>query len=188
MSVRVVSKIENKHLGAPSYITKKVEMDRLIPFCYDINDLENIKDVLTDKEYIALYQQFTEMRLYDEADWRERESLAPLIDVYYDKNNCPVLVFPYFTPLQSEAEAQVTEDDAVIDVLRRIATQLGVDDETLGYILTGITDFCYAHELDESEMLLNLNNLGYNEHFGIRVIDYGMTTELREKFSNKEHL
>lgn len=185
MSIRKINKLENERIGAPTYVTKQVGINRKIPFCYDLNDLEAIKPQLNDKEYLSLYQQFKEIELYENTEWSSRDILAPIVDVYYDKYNCPVLIFPYFTPLATEEEARLIDDDAMVDELLKKASLFGYDEYQIGIILEKLTDFCYVNDMREKEMLLNLNNLGYNEHFGIRAINYGTSNKVYNEIKNK---
>ena len=54
-----------------------------------------------------------------------------------------------------------------------------------GDFIEKVLQFCEDYDMNENDTLLNLNNLGWNPVFGARIIDYGLSNEMIEKFYSK---
>lgn len=164
------------------FIQKSVSLKGKIPLIKNLDELKAHKKDFTKSEYMALYQQFAEIKIYDEATWEERKLLAPLLDYFYDKNNSPVLIYPCFEPLVPENEEfRFDEEEVIIELQKRLARK-GMSDEEIGLFVEGITEICDIFDLNDDDCLLNLNNIGWSDIFGPRIIDWGLTNDLCKEY------
>ena len=175
-----------KPYGNSDFIQKTIDIERKIPLMYGLDDLSEHETEFTRREYLSLYQSFAEVELWNDCSWRERGILAPIVHFFYDINNRPVLVYPRFEPLASEDETFRFEEEEVVMELNYRLSQKGMTDEEIGDFIEKILRFCDEYDMNESDTLLNLNNLGWNPVFGARVIDYGLSNEMIEKFYSKK--
>lgn len=164
------------------YVKKVVKIGRAIsPKILTIEDLEARKAQFTEEEYFALHQQFKEWDSFQLATLREKSILAPLVEVFFDKNNVPVLVYPKFTPIMSVEEAElINEEDSIARLLYEFSLK-GADDGELERFYRAGCDFCEVCYLSEEDCLYNLSNIGYHKTFGFRIIDFGLSKEFVEK-------
>ena len=181
MSIRKV-----KPYGSSDFIQKTIDIERKIPIIQSLNDLSNYEKEFTRREYLSLYQTLAEKELWDDCSWEERGILAPVVHFFYDLNNRPVLVYPRFEPLATEEETFRFEEEEVGMELNYRLSQKGMTDEEIGDFIEKILRFCDEYDMNESDTLLNLNNLGWNPVFGARIIDYGLSNEMIEKFYTKK--
>ena len=181
MSIRKV-----KPYGNSDFIQKTIDIERTIPLIYDLQDLSDHEKEFTQKEYLSLYQSFAEVELWDDCSWEDRSILAPLVNFFYDNNNRPVLVYPRFEPLASEEDTFRFEEEEVVNQLRIRLSLKGVSDHDIGIFIDKVVQFCEDYDMNQDDTLLNLNNLGWNPVFGARVIDYGLSNEMIEKFYTKK--
>ena len=65
-------------------------------------------------------------------------------------------------------------------------SQKGMTDNEIGDFIEKVLQFCEDYDMNENDTLLNLNNLGWNPVFGARIIDYGLSNEMIEKFYSKK--
>lgn len=182
MSIRKV-----KPYGNSDFIQKTIDIDRKISYLADLNELAAHEDEFTKREYLSIYQSLAEAEVWNDASWEERKILSPLVDFYYDHNNCPVLIYPRFEPLASESESFRFEDEEVVNELSWRLAQRGMTDDEIGTFIERVLQFCDDYDMNENDTLLNLNNLGWNPVFGARVIDYGLSNEMIDKFYAKEN-
>ena len=79
-------------------VQKMLDIERKIPVLHNINELEmlNEDEKLSKREFLSLYQALKEIEIWETTTWEEKQLLAPILEVKYDNNNCPVVVFPYF--------------------------------------------------------------------------------------------
>lgn len=182
MSVRRIKPYKSNNSG---FIQKVIEIGRKIPKMYSTEDLEKHESDFTKEEYLALYQSFFEKEVWDNSSWGEKQVLAPLVDFFYDDNNCPVLVFPRFKPLATEQEAFSIEDDDCFGELYGSLVLNGVEDEDIGSFIENIIQVCEEYDLNEEDILYNLSNLGWNATFGARIVDFGLNNEIM-RWYNKE--
>lgn len=181
MSIRKV-----KPYGNSDFIQKTIDIERKIPIIQSLNDLSYYEKEFTRREYLSLYQTLAEKELWDDCSWEERGILAPIVHFFYDLNNRPVLVYPRFEPLATEEETFRFEEEEVGMELNYRLSQKGMTDSEIGDFIEKVLQFCEDYDLNENDTLLNLNNLGWNPVFGARVIDYGLSNEMIEKFYAKE--
>lgn len=177
MSIRKV-----KPYGHSEFIQKTIDIERKIPLMYGLKDLSDHEKEFTQREYLSLYQSFAEVELWNDCSWEERGILAPVVEFFYDINNRPVVVYPRFEPLASEEETFRFEEEEVVNELSWRLAQKGMSDEEVGTFIEKVLQFCDDYDMNENDTLLNLNNLGWNPVFGARVIDYGLSNEMIEKF------
>lgn len=171
-------------------VQKMLDIERKIPVLHNINELEmlNEDEKLSKREFLSLYQALKEIEIWETTTWEEKQLLAPILEVKYDNNNCPVVVFPYFEPLETEETIfRYDEDEIPIELQKRLLTK-GMTDEAIGIFLNNLTNFCYKYDLNEDDIILNFSNLGWNKAFGVRIIDYGLTNEMMERFFNNKTL
>ena len=181
MSIRKV-----KPYGSSDFIQKTIDIERKIPIIQSLNDLSNYEKEFTRREYLSLYQTLAEKELWDDCSWKERSILAPVVHFFYDLNNRPVLVYPRFEPLATEEETFRFEEEEVGMELNYRLSQKGMTDNEIGDFIEKVLQFCEDYDMNENDTLLNLNNLGWNPVFGARVIDYGLSNEMIEKFYSKK--
>ena len=181
MSIREVVPINN------SFIKKYISFDRKIPYLTGTYDLEKHKNLFKKEEYVSLYQQFTELEIFEECSREERQLLAPIVNIEYSKNNAPVLTFPNFSPLLTPEKAVFLSEEDSIAYLQNEFSIKGYEDNEIGKFLESIIHFCDEYNLVLDDCLFNLSNIGYNEIFGFRLIDYGLTNELMETFNEAKN-
>lgn len=112
--------------------------------------------------------------VWENSSWSERSILAPIVNVKYDRNNVPILVCPYFEPICSNEEAECLEEDEAIAILQEKMFMFNQTEEQIVKFFESIDKFCAKHEIDISNVLRKLNNIGYNPNFGFRIINYGI--------------
>lgn len=181
MSIRKV-----KPYGSSDFIQKTIDIERKIPIIQSLNDLSYYEKEFTRREYLSLYQTLAEKELWDDCSWEERGILAPVVHFFYDLNNRPVLIYPRFEPLATEEEAFRFEEEEVGMELNYRLSQKGMTDNEIGDFIEKVLQFCEDYDMNENDTLLNLNNLGWNPVFGARIIDYGLSNEMINKFYEKE--
>ena len=181
MSIRKV-----KPYGNSDFIQKTIDIERKIPLMANLIELEAHEAEFTKREYLSIYQTLAEKELWDDCSWWERGILAPIVHFFYDINNRPVLVYPRFEPLASEDETFRFEEEEVVMELNYRLSQKGMTDEEIGDFIEKVLQFCEDYDMNENDTLLNLNNLGWNPIFGARIIDYGLSNEMIDKFYRKE--
>ena len=181
MSIRKV-----KPYGSSDFIQKTIDIERKIPLMYGLEDLSKHETEFTRREYLSLYQSFAEVELWNDSSWEERGILAPVVHFFYDINNRPVLVYPRFEPLATEEEIFRFEEEEVATELNYRLSQKGMTDDEIGIFIEKVLQFCDDYDMNENDTLLNLNNLGWNPIFGARIIDYGLSNEMIDKFYGKE--
>lgn len=165
---------EVKDVESIAIVKKQITLSRKIPLFSSLEELEETDELKKD-EYLAVAQSYNEIALWEEATWEEKQLLCPIINVYYDFNNAPVLVLPKFEPLCSEKEANYYEESEVIEEYHRRLGLKGYDDYNIGKFLERVYQFCENHDLDSADVIENLSNVGWHPLFGCRVIDYGLS-------------
>lgn len=153
-----------------------------IPIFYSSYDfyyyIENT-DNLTKLEKLAVAQNLCELEIYNNATDEERQLIAPILNSYY-KNNVLVLEMPIFTPLMDDKEVwNVNEEQNQLQLFQCFC-RYSLQKEYKNFIEKTHL-FCEKHDLCEDDIFQNLNNLGYNKNYGIRIIDYGLTEEMARK-------
>lgn len=181
MSIRKV-----KPYGNSDFIQKTIDIERKIPLMANLIELEAHEAEFTKREYLSIYQTLAEKELWDDCSWWERGILAPVVHFFYDINNRPVLVYPRFEPLATEEEIFRFEEEEVVTELNYRLSQRGMTEDEIGIFIEKILQFCDDYDMNENDTLLNLNNLGWNPIFGARIIDYGLSNEMIDKFYTKE--
>lgn len=180
--MRRIKPYKSKNSG---FIQKTIDIGWKIPRIESIDELKEHESDFTKEEYLALYQSFFEKEVWENSSWEEKQVLAPLVNFFYDNNNCPVLVFPKFIPLATEQQAYTIEDDDCFGELYGALVLNGVDDGEIGDFIENIVQVCENYDLNEEDILYNLSSLGWNSVFGARVIDFGLSNEIMYWY-NKE--
>ena len=177
MSVRTI-----EHSAVIETVKKSVEGSKPLPRINDLEDLEDFTDILSGIQYLALYQIFKEVQIWDSSSWETRNLLAPILDFNYDELQRPYLIFPFFEPLTTEEEAnKLTFADARDKILSFLESK-GISHSEAYDFIRRVRLFCNEWNLNEEDILFNLNNLGWNDAFGIRILDYGLTEDLVQDF------
>lgn len=177
MSVRKV-----KPYGNSDFIQKTIDIDRKLPLIQSLSDLNGYEKEFNRWEYLSIYQSLAEAELWNDCSWEERELLSPLVQFYFDNYNRPVLVYPRFEPLAQENESFRFEEEECLSALHLRLARKGMADEEIGSFIERIIALCEDYDLDETDILYNLNNLGWNPIFGARIIDFGLNNEAVKKF------
>lgn len=155
-----------------------------IPIFHSLYDfykyLDNINNTLTKLEKLAIAQNLNEFEIYSSATAEERQLIAPILNSYY-RNNILVLEMPIFTPLLDDKEIwNISENQNQLELFHCFC-KYSLKHKYKDFIRkTHI--FCEKYDLCEDDIFQNLNNLGYNKNYGIRIIDYGLTEEMAQKF------
>ena len=177
MSVRTIERF-----ATVETVRKSVEGSQPLPRINDLEDLEDFTDILSGIQYLALYQIFKEVQIWDSSNWETRNLLAPILDFNYDELQRPYLIFPFFEPLTTEEEAnKLTFADARDKILSFLESK-GINHSEAYDFIRRVRLFCNEWNLNEEDILFNLNNLGWNDAFGIRILDYGLTEDLVQDF------
>ena len=177
MSVRTI-----EHSAVIETVKKSVEGSKPLPRINDLEDLEDFADILSGIQYLALYQIFKEVQIWDSSSWETRNLLAPILDFNYDELQRPYLIFPFFEPLTTEEEAnRLTFADARDKILSFLESK-GINHSEAYDFIRRVRLFCDEWNLNEEDILFNLNNLGWNDAFGIRILDYGLTEDLIQDY------
>lgn len=182
MSIRRISFYNDSN----EYIQKSIDVKRKIPLITNFQDLEEHESEFDKREYLSIYQQLTELEIWNNSSEKMRGILAPLVRSYYDKNNALVLVFPRYEPLMTEDDAFRFEDEEVLPILQNILSQKGMSDNEIGDFIEKMIDFCDEWDLSYEDIVNNLNNIGWHSAFKVSIIDYGLSNEMIEKFYSKK--
>lgn len=155
---------------------------RLIESCsnnnYILKKIDNVPSKLKDN---SINQSLTEIQIWNNASEEERELLAPLIHYFFDENDLPVLIFPRFKPLLSEEEMSYLPSELVLCKLYSILQDKGLCSADAYSFIQKVIRFCENQGINEDDILNNLNNLGWNKDYGVRIIDYGLDDEMIER-------
>lgn len=168
------------------YIQKSINVKRKIPLITNFQDLKEHENEFDKQEYLSIYQQLMELEIWNNSSEKMRGILAPLVRSYYDKNNALVLVFPRYEPLMAEESVFRFEDEEVLPILQNLLSQKGMSDDEIGNFIEKIIDFCDEWDLCLSDIMNNLNNIGWHSAFKVSIIDYGLSNEMIEKFYSKK--
>lgn len=173
MSVRTIERI-----GSIGLVKKSVEGSKTLPRLNDLEDLENFADIISGNDYLALYQIFKEVQIWEMTTRDEKELIAPILQFGYNETQSPFLIFPCFEPLVTEQEAnQLTRSQAREKIYSFLQEKGFSHQESYDWIRR-VRLFCDDWGLNEEDILFNLNNLGWNDIFGLRILDYGMTDQI----------
>lgn len=135
-------------------------------------------------DYLAYAQTLKEVEVWDDCSWATRQVLCPILQFSYVQNT-PTIIMPYMRPLMSEKEALQVDSDSAFSTLVETAYKLGCDDYQIERFYQGVLKNCESFNLSVDDILNNLSNIGFTRMLGLRVIDYGLTTdmiELKEDF------
>lgn len=170
-------KIENNRAIKYYNISKDVP---IFHSSYDFyNYLETYQNQLTKLDKLAIAQNLNELEIYNSATAEERQLIAPILNSYY-KDNILTLEMPIFTPLLDDKEIwNISENQNQLQLFQCFCKY------SLKYkykdFIRKTHLLCEKYDLCEDDIFQNLNNLGYNKNYGIRIIDYGLTEEMARK-------
>ena len=140
-----------------------------------LEDNESLKyhESLSLVEWSAIVQQYTEW--FNWIAYGGIDSvLAPIIGTSTDlKTGLPVLYFPRFMPIAAENEA--FPDDYLLIFVGMRAKALGITEKEMRQFIKQVQSACFDLCLEESDIITNPSNIGYNPNYGLKIIDYGLT-------------
>lgn len=166
-------------------IKKTVNIEDKIPRIQNLAELSDYKSELSRISYLSIYQSLKEVEIWNDCSWEQRSILAPIIDFYYDELNRPVIIYPYFEPLGSESEIyRFEEEDAIKELHQRLLLK-GMEDEEIGEFIQKVLNLCEDFDLVEEDIITNLNNIGWSDIFGVRIIDFGLDNTIIEEYLKK---
>lgn len=164
--------------GTTEYIEKHIPMSQKLEkiFFYDVTNVEELEKVFvenscTNYERNAIIQQYNEIDI-----WQTTHSniLAPQLEVKYEINGLPIIVYPRFTPLIDESEVWKSTVEQLWMKLGRRAAKLDIWEDDLFHFLEEARSFCIDNNLCEEDVFINPSNIGWHKYFGLRIIDYGL--------------
>lgn len=127
----------------------------------------------------AIIQQYNELYIFEEANEEERNILAPQVKVVYSLFNLPDIYYPKFIPLLEEKEVwTLSEEDLKIRLGQKLQW-FGISFPQYKRFAEKVSCLCEEFDLREDDILLNPSNIGYHPVLGLRIIDYGLTNNMR---------
>lgn len=180
----------NNRYASEGYIIKEVNLEELtkcektVPKFPDIDDNPVLLPIfeslnLSSITRQAITQQYNELYIFGEATEEERNILAPQVKVVHSLYNIPDIYYPKFYPLLEEKEVWSLNE-------RELGIRLGQRLQWFGISWTQYKNFaekvsilCEEFNLSEDDIFLNPSNIGYHPVLGLRVIDYGLTEDMR---------
>ena len=136
-------------------------------------DLQNITkpDIRT-----AIEQQYNEWFTWYNATEDTRNLLAPIVGTGWSEDNIPILYFPRFTPLLDEGKVYSLNSTENLIIMGMRLQRFNISETEVTDFLREIPIVCNYLELNEEDIINNPSNIGYNPTFGLRIIDYGLST------------
>ena len=144
----------------------------------EIDDLLEKKDKYSFEDLSAIYQNIKEFNVFSDASPEEKKILCPLIDYKINNRNILELTFIKMKHICSEQEAILYSCDDCIPVLTRFLEDKGKTQEEIEEYYNSIISICEKFSLESEDIFYNLSNLAYDDFLGLRIIDFGMTSEL----------
>lgn len=141
--------------------------------------LEEIMDKFNCNKMLrgAIYQQYNELLIYNMVTDKEKQLLAPQLLIIYDHyGSIPDIKYPRFESFATDTEVWNYDDDKSLILLGYKAREYGVKNVMEFY--NSVRSMCYKYGLNADDILKNPSNIGYNEKYGMRVIDYGLAEDL----------
>ena len=126
---------------------------------------------------LACAQQMNEISLWNLSTPQERKILAPIIDLEYNKDGPPSLIMPRFQPLCLESESFQQHHD-----IDKYLDKNGITRNEWNNFKEQVVEFCDNWALADEDLLNNYNNIGFHPCFGIRLLDYGLSTLILENY------
>lgn len=105
--------------------------------------------------------------------------MAPIITIKTEKNNLPLLYFPYFIPLMSDEKVWKYTDQELLILTGIRATGFGISEEEILTFFSKLPSFCEKYDLREDDLFFNPSNIGWNPNYGLRIIDYGLKEDIK---------
>lgn len=139
-------------------------------------ELEKILPHYNACEAAAITQQYNEYFVwYENITMPNNKLLAPIVDTAEDSiTHLPTLTFPYFEPIvPSDNFYKLSEDEGLIKLGYYCANK-GMEFSDVADFVMFTKEMCADYDLNEDDILGNLSNIGWNEEFGLRIIDYGL--------------
>lgn len=125
----------------------------------------------------AIIQQYNEIFLYNEVDTYTRQILAPQCGILYnDKNRLPKIIYPKFKPLCDDKTIWQYNEQNCLVLFGFLAAQNQISRYDLFTFIEQVKEFCTNWNLCEDDILLNPSNIGVHPVFGLRILDYGLTS------------
>ena len=93
------------------------------------------------------------------------------------KINLPIIIYPNFHPLMRDEEVWAYKDYELHMIAGFRARKFGIKKNDLLDFFSKIKKLCEDYDLNEDDLISNPSNIGYNSHYGLRVIDYGLKND-----------
>lgn len=124
----------------------------------------------------AIEQQYNEWFTWYNATEDARRLLAPIVGTGWSENYIPILYFPRFVPLLNEGQVYSLNNNENLIIMGMRLQQFNINEEEVTNFLREIPIICDYLNLNEEDIINNPSNIGYNPTFGLRIIDYGLST------------
>lgn len=181
MPCRIVTPV-----GDGSIIRKTVPINSPTKLPLLVNYLEDeslldkyLKELdLTARENYMIKQQYYEYFVWSYSEDKYKDILAPIIFAADYINSPPALYFPKFTPLADDEEIWHWNNNQSIAILGMRSAYLGVSEEDILKFFDTVYSLTIAFELVEEDIIFNPSNVGFHPHYGLRLIDYGLKSDV----------
>lgn len=176
MALRQIRPFNNSNEYVEKYI-EPLDISTQIPwFKIMPQDLfSNYNNIFKSRDLLSCAQQLQEIYIWNYSSFSERHILAPIVEVINHETQPPSIVFPRFQPVAREG--QIITIDEILDTYN-------YDDYMYHTFLNNVEDFCEAWALEVDDILDNYNNIGYHPVFGLRIIDYGLSSSIYNFYLN----
>lgn len=136
----------------------------------------NLQGISQPELRTAIEQQYNEWFTWYTATEDTRRLLAPIVGTDWSEDYFPILYFPYFTPLLDEGKVYSLNNTENLIIMGMRLQRFGISEEEVTDFLREIPIVCNYLNLNEEDIINNPSNIGYNPTFGLRIIDYGLST------------
>ncbi len=136
----------------------------------------NLQGISQPELRTAIEQQYNEWFTWYTATEDSRRLLAPIVGTDWSEDYFPILYFPHFTPLLDEGKVYSLNNTENLIIMGMRLQRFGVSEEEVTDFLREIPIVCNYLNLNEEDIINNPSNIGYNPTFGLRIIDYGLST------------
>lgn len=176
----------NKRYADEGYVIKEIEWDNSFtnksnlkfpyynhPYQEELNkifDEINLNKIARQ----AITQQYNEIYIYNEANAKEKNILAPQVKIYPSYFNLPSIMYPKFYPLIKEEEVWNLNEDDMFVCLGTKLQWFGISYTQYKDFINRVKDLCENFSLCADDILKNPSNIGYHTVLGLRIIDYGL--------------
>jgi hypothetical protein len=136
----------------------------------------NLEGISQPELRTAIEQQYNEWFTWYTATEDTRRLLAPIVGTGWSEDYFPILYFPRFMPLLNDDLVHSLNNNENLIIMGMRLQPLNVSEEEVTDFLREIPIVCNYLNLNEEDIINNPSNIGYNLTFGLRIIDYGLST------------